>query len=54
MNLRKYVPAVFLAVAMAGTAWGAAQTAQQEEQSPKQDMKDAGPPRRQLREAGMR
>jgi hypothetical protein len=42
MSLRKYAPALFLAVAMAGPAFGTAQTGQQEEQSPKQDMKDAG------------
>jgi Ni/Co efflux regulator RcnB len=39
MSLRKYAPAVLLAVALAGSALG---TAAQDNQSPKQDMKDAG------------
>jgi hypothetical protein len=37
MSLRQHVPALFLAIALAGTAFG---TAPQD--SPKQDMKDAG------------
>src|SRR6202051_391370 len=39
MNVRKYAPALFLSVALATTAWA---TTPQDEQSPKQDMKDAG------------
>jgi hypothetical protein len=39
MKLRSSVPAVFLAVTLAGSAFG---TAPQDTQSPKQDMKDAG------------
>jgi hypothetical protein len=39
MSLRKYAPPWFLALAMAGTAFG---SAPQDGQSPKQDMKDAG------------
>jgi hypothetical protein len=37
MSLRKHGPVLFLAIAMAGTAFGAAP-----QDSPKQDMKDAG------------
>jgi hypothetical protein len=40
MSLRKHAPVWILAVAMVGTTFGVAETAQ--EQSPKQDMKDAG------------
>jgi hypothetical protein len=42
MNPRKYAPAVVLAAAMAGSAFGTTSPAPQDEQSPKQDMKDAG------------
>jgi hypothetical protein len=39
MSMRKFAPALFLAVALAGTAVG---NTLRDEQSPKQDMKDAG------------
>jgi hypothetical protein len=42
MSFRKYAPALFLTVALAGATFGTVESAPQEEQSPKQDMKDAG------------